>query len=221
MAATFLGSRRSVLPGKGGLYEILGDGRRVWVNGPDGSSVARFHATIDIHRPVSEQSDKGQCLFCTQTFVTEPDWFLFVEKVEYLFGLIVPDEFKPVRFVRLSGPQQKSLPNKHEGSTLESFFEELGELEEVRAQAASQSSPMKICNFCKCPGENHKKDYFAQTVDGRLICSTCWHYDVCTSWTNRNPDGPCSEPECPHRPRLDETGWTDQEGRPPSPRPVP
>lgn len=99
MATVPLGSLRSVLPGTGGLYEVLSDSRRVWVNGPDGSSVARFQATNDIHRPASEQGSKGQCLFCTHAFVSEPDWAVFVEKVKEILGLVVPEEFKPIRFV--------------------------------------------------------------------------------------------------------------------------
>jgi plasmid maintenance system antidote protein VapI len=34
--------------------------------------------------------------------------------------------------------------NKHEGSTLESFFEELGELDEVKAQAAKKILAIKV-----------------------------------------------------------------------------
>jgi len=84
---------------EGKVFEILGDGFRVWVNGPDGGSVARFNNSIDIHRPASEHGSKGQCLYCTRTQVTPSDWPVFVSKMKELYGVEIPDEFKPDRFL--------------------------------------------------------------------------------------------------------------------------
>ena len=80
------------------LHEIDSDGTTVWVNGV-GGCIARFgKAGIDIHRPLSEQRTKGECLFCTHGFVTPEDWPLFQAKVLEHFGITVPDKYKPKRF---------------------------------------------------------------------------------------------------------------------------
>jgi hypothetical protein len=84
---------------KGQFFQIIGNGLTVWVNGPDGGSVARFNNSIDIHKPSMEQSeDDGPCLFCTHTPATADDWTLFVQKMEELYGVKIPDTFKPDRF---------------------------------------------------------------------------------------------------------------------------
>ena len=48
-------------------FELFGDGRTVWVNAADGSSIARFgRMGIDVHTSASEQEKPDGC--------TEPDW---------------------------------------------------------------------------------------------------------------------------------------------------
>lgn len=63
---------------------------------------------------------------------------------------------------------------------------------------------MIFCNYCKCEDCVHGTKYLhhAQTDRGDWICDVCWQYDQCTSGPNRNPNGPCDEPECEHRPKL-------------------
>ena len=62
------------------------------------------------------------------------------------------------------------------------------------------------CNFCKCSackyGWIDHKTYHAPTSAGGHICDVCYAYDVCTSGPNRNPEGPCENKDCEHRPKL-------------------
>lgn len=66
---------------------------------------------------------------------------------------------------------------------------------------------MAFCDFCTCENcTDGAPDLFhAQAVDGRWICDVCFLYDQCTSDDGpapRNPNGPCDNSECEHRPRL-------------------
>jgi hypothetical protein len=72
-------------------FQILSDGRNVWVNSVMGASLARYstRAGIDIHHPPKAVAETGdECLFCihdgTHTFE------LFVEKMLELYGVVVP-----------------------------------------------------------------------------------------------------------------------------------
>jgi len=67
------------------------------------------------------------------------------------------------------------------------------------------------CNYCKCVACKYGwHDYWsnhAPTADGKWICNTCYHYDVCTSGPNRSLNGPCEDENrrsipCKHRPVL-------------------
>lgn len=79
-------------------YDVLSDGETVWVNGPEGC-IARFgRAGIDIHRPASEQLEKGQCLHCTHGPTTANDWQTFVLEVDQFFGVKVAGVHMPDRF---------------------------------------------------------------------------------------------------------------------------
>jgi hypothetical protein len=76
-------------------YEIQLDAlkRRIWINGPDGSNVARFDNRfgMDIHRSVTEQMNGApQCLHCTHKKPTVVEWDDFRRKVEHYFGVAVP-----------------------------------------------------------------------------------------------------------------------------------
>lgn len=80
------------------LHTIDSDGITVWVNGV-GGLLGRFGKTgIDIHQPLAAQVEKGECLFCTHTFVTAEDWLLFKAKMLEHFGIKVSDRYKPKRF---------------------------------------------------------------------------------------------------------------------------
>lgn len=76
----------------GCLYQVQGDGRTVWVNGPDGTNLARFGRYIEVRI----------CSVCprfrTDTTNTASDWPVFISKVKAIYGIEVPDEFRPVRF---------------------------------------------------------------------------------------------------------------------------
>lgn len=64
-----------------------------------------------------------------------------------------------------------------------------------------------FCDFCTCEmcqtgADDYLELFHAQTVDGQWICDICFSYDQCTTGPNRNPNGPCENNECEHRPRL-------------------
>ena len=78
-------------------------------------------------------------------------------------------------------------------------------------------SQRAFCDFCTCENcrtgkvGNASLDH-AQTEAGTWICDVCFAYDVCTAdGPNRNPNGPCDEERCLHRPRL-VTEWTTLTG---------
>lgn len=85
--------------GRGGVrVAVESDGRTVWVNGSLGL-LGRFgNAGIDIHQPLSEQMEEGECLFCTHAYTGPADWVVFKEKMAEHFGVQVGDEHMPVRF---------------------------------------------------------------------------------------------------------------------------
>lgn len=78
-------------------YEVLADTRqgKLWINGPDGSSFARFNMRtgIDIHRSATEQMAGGkQCLHCTHSKPTQDDWVFFQAKAKELWGITLPSD---------------------------------------------------------------------------------------------------------------------------------
>lgn len=78
-------------------YQVVSDGRTVWVNAPDGN-LARFGlGGIDVHREPALQAAEGACLFCTGDFTTQKDWAVFVDKVRELHGVEVEEQHRPVR----------------------------------------------------------------------------------------------------------------------------
>jgi hypothetical protein len=87
-----------------GTYQVMSDGRTVWVNGPDGASVARLSAfgpnseivSIDVHRPRSEQCATGnECLDCRKDLVGARAWFYFTESLRRNFGVRVDKKHRP------------------------------------------------------------------------------------------------------------------------------
>ena len=88
---------------KFGPIEIQSDSKTVWVN--SASLLGRFGMVgIDIHRPVDEQSSKGECLHCTHGITTLKDWKTFQSKMKEFYGIDVSDEHRPER---LNGPTCK------------------------------------------------------------------------------------------------------------------
>lgn len=80
------------------VYEISSDYRTVWVNSAEGC-LGRFGVNgIDIHRPMSEQRTKGECLHCTHEPTTLQDWGIFVLKMKEFFNIRVPAKYLPIRF---------------------------------------------------------------------------------------------------------------------------
>ena len=83
-------------------HTFMTDGRTVWVNG-DVSLLGRFGVRgIDIHRPLEQKSEKGECLYCTHAVTTRADWDTFVEKMLELFAIKVPTKLMPERFRTLT-----------------------------------------------------------------------------------------------------------------------
>ena len=80
-------------------HQIVSDGTTVWVNHVTGYCMARFgRMGIDIHNSPEDQERLGQCLHCTHGPTTEADWQDFVEQVDRLFSIKVPEKFRPLRF---------------------------------------------------------------------------------------------------------------------------
>ncbi len=78
---------------------------------------------------------------------------------------------------------------------------------------------MAFCDYCTC--EDCRTGWrlglvgrdaamlHAQTEAGTWICDVCFTYDLCTATgPRRNPNGPCDEERCEHRPAL-VTGWIE------------
>jgi hypothetical protein len=78
------------------LVEVLGNSLKdtAWVNGSDGSCLARFSKRfgMDIHRSATEQMEGGkQCLHCTHQPATKADWLEFIDLVELHHDIKVPE----------------------------------------------------------------------------------------------------------------------------------
>ena len=73
-------------------YQILSDGKTVWVNKP--VLVGRFSRFgLDVHKP--EICDGGHCIHCTTGLPTPADWETFVAAMVEHFDVVVPDKHKP------------------------------------------------------------------------------------------------------------------------------
>ena len=73
----------------------------------------------------------------------------------------------------------------------------------------SMKTQSRFCDFCDCANCKDGAEWLsnASTSDGRRICDVCYVYDLCTSNNNpfgakRNPDGPCTNKDCEHRPKI-------------------
>jgi hypothetical protein len=60
------------------------------------------------------------------------------------------------------------------------------------------------CDFCDCSDCKNGSDLLthAETRDGRWICSTCFHYEICQTFVGFEGN-PCPiDVICEHRPTL-------------------
>lgn len=88
--------RQTSVIGKGGRYEVMTDGRTVWVNSP-GICVGRFTvAHMDIHQDLQKQLETAKsCDDCREGPFTEKDWQYFRDRMREMFGVNVPDNYAP------------------------------------------------------------------------------------------------------------------------------
>jgi len=81
--------------------QVLSDGRRVWVNGLSGESLARLSAfgdrvMIDIHLPLEKQKQTGtECLDCRHDLTGADAWRHFVQSVKTNYNVDVGPERQP------------------------------------------------------------------------------------------------------------------------------
>jgi len=77
-------------------YEVVSDGRTVWVNASSGCCLGRFGSSgLDIHRDVDGQVAVGACLHCTHSRPTSADWETFVREMREFYDVEVREEHKP------------------------------------------------------------------------------------------------------------------------------
>lgn len=75
-------------------HEVMSDGWRVWINGPDGASVARFsnRAGRDVHKPYKEIVETGvECLDCSPS----TSWEEFRDSVKKHYGIELSEKHAP------------------------------------------------------------------------------------------------------------------------------
>lgn len=76
--------------------EIFGNGKTVWVNGSDGSSLGRFSwAGIDIHHPVSMQMEGKVCYDCRKGPTNLQDWSDFKSIMKARYQAEISDRLMP------------------------------------------------------------------------------------------------------------------------------
>lgn len=81
--------------------QVLSDGRRVWVNGLSGESLARLscfggRVMIDVHQPLTQQKQTGaECLDCRHDLTGVPAWEHFVQSVKNNYNVDVGAEHRP------------------------------------------------------------------------------------------------------------------------------
>ena len=95
---------RSKHPVHPGLYEVMSNGNRVWVNGPMGESIARISnlpypegtVAIDIHKPHAEVCATGsECLDCRHDLSGRAAWDHFVASLQQNYGVRVNAKHRP------------------------------------------------------------------------------------------------------------------------------
>lgn len=82
---------------QGRVFELLSDGRTVWINADDGMSVGRFFRVgVDVHRDAAGQMETGeQCLACVHDLPPAEAWDVFVAAIEEHYGVRVPEAYRP------------------------------------------------------------------------------------------------------------------------------
>jgi len=95
---------------RGGLYQVQSDGASVWVNGPDGSAVGRISKLggIDVHRPIGEQVERGECLDCRHDVFGLHAWLTFKRSINFHFGVSLAERHRP-RWAKTSAPDTRIL----------------------------------------------------------------------------------------------------------------
>ncbi len=83
-----------------GQYQVLSDGRTVWVNEASGGAVARLGsfgdiAMVDVHRPLAQQCAEGECLDCRHDLAGAEAWDYFKGSVLKHFGLTIAERHRP------------------------------------------------------------------------------------------------------------------------------
>lgn len=82
-------------------FQILSNGRRVWVNGPAGESIARLStfgqmAMIDVHLPFEEQRKTGtECLDCRHDLTGAEAWDHFIQSLKKHYNVDVGEKHRP------------------------------------------------------------------------------------------------------------------------------
>lgn len=82
-------------------FEVVSDGRTVWVNGADGMCLGRFGPVgIDIHRDFAAQArGESECLACTHEKPDIKAWRQFQILMRRHYAVGIGDDHMP-RFVR-------------------------------------------------------------------------------------------------------------------------
>lgn len=84
-------------------YQILSDGRTVWINWKDGMCIGRFSPVgVDIHLDAKGQRKSGrECLDCfPRTANLDTDWRKFTEGMQFHYKVLVPEIHKPISVLK-------------------------------------------------------------------------------------------------------------------------
>lgn len=79
-------------------YEIMSDGKTVWVNHQRGQLIGRFSRTgIDIHRDFSDHKRRygEHCLDCKPGPTNHEDWNRFKNGMKQFHEIVIPDKHMP------------------------------------------------------------------------------------------------------------------------------
>lgn len=81
----------------GRIFELVTDGKTVWVNADDGMCVGRFSERgVDVHNDVAAQMETGrQCLACVHDLPPEKAWDVFRDRMAAHYGVDIPSGARP------------------------------------------------------------------------------------------------------------------------------
>lgn len=79
------------------MFELLSDGKTVWLNADDGTSVGRFSKWgVDVHHDAEAQLRLGtQCLACVHDLPPAEGWEVFVDKISKHYGVTISEAARP------------------------------------------------------------------------------------------------------------------------------